>query len=169
MGGIPVEKGFKHSVLVCNMCTCLLPKCFHIFTSLYFCNVLHCTMCESAWHCNCLLPKLFPRLMCSQSTLGTARHMEDNFGLDFLRHNFHISCFDFPHISSWGWFSNLGALHNMLISTSTLEVFRTLCCHCVISLYILYRTLCAKSKFLPLHIWGTTLERLLCGSFRGWI
>ena len=47
-----------------------------------------------AWHCNRLLP--VPRLMCAQSTLGTPpRHMEDNFGLNFLRRNFHISCFDF--------------------------------------------------------------------------
>ena len=48
-----------------------------------------------AWYCTCLLPKSFPRLMCAQWTLGTARHMEDNFGLDFLPRNFHISCFDF--------------------------------------------------------------------------
>ena len=58
--------------------------------------VLFCIVCNMNESRNIALACCpVPRLMCAQSTLGTPRHMEDNFGLDFLRRNFHISCFDF--------------------------------------------------------------------------
>ena len=103
---------------------------FYIFVFLQ-CFALHC-----AWHCTCLLPKSFPRLMCSQSTLGTARHMEDNFGLDFLRRNFHISCFDFSAyfklrlVQSWSSSQHVDIYFHVGCVPYSAVIVRSLCIFC---------------------------------------
>ena len=105
--------------------------------------VLFCIVCNMNESRNIALACCpVPRLMCAQSTLGTPRHMEDNFGLDFLRRNFHISCFDFRQISSLAWFS--GVVSSVQLRT-----------------HVPNQSLCIYG--------GTTLEQLLCGSFCGWI
>ena len=63
-------------------------------------NTLMCWYTETAGIA-LLVARVVPETDVRESTLGTlAHHMEDNFELDFLRRNFHISSFDFRHISA---------------------------------------------------------------------